>query len=114
MMRTMIFHFLLQSLMKHPMKHHSAVFPYLRGAYKTDGGQLMQADNNKTREDSFKLKEEIWISYHGDIPIQSVGAPTLEELKARLDGGASSKSGSPVQGKATSRSLPTQIFYIIL
>lgn len=54
--------------MKHPIKHHFAVFLYLKGAYKTDGDQLiMQADSNKTREDSFKLKEEIWISYHGNI-----------------------------------------------
>lgn len=62
------FSFLLQSLMKHPIKHHFAAFTYLKGAYKTDRDQLLtQADCTMTRENSFKLKEEIWISYYADI-----------------------------------------------
>ena len=47
---------------------------YLKGAYKQEGSQLFErVGNSRTRENGFNLKEVM-------------NAPSLEVLKARLDG----------------------------
>ena len=77
-----------------------AVFQYLKRAYKKEGSQLFErADNSRTRGNRFKLKEgrlrlniggkfftmrvvRCWIRLSREL----VDAPSLEVLKARLDG----------------------------
>ena len=75
-------------------------FQYMRGTYKQEEDQLfIQSNSDRMRGDSFKLKEErfrldirrkYFIQMVGrhwhKLPREVVGAPSLEVLKARLDG----------------------------
>ena len=77
-----------------------AAFQYLKGAYKQEGSKLFErVDNSRTRGNSFKLKEgRFRLDVRGKfytrrvvrcwhrLPREAVGAPSLKELKARLDG----------------------------
>jgi len=72
---------------------------HLERAYKQEGDQLfMWSDSDKTRENGFKLKErklrflgkKIFTQkavrpWHS-LPIEAVGAPSLEVFKAELNG----------------------------
>ena len=77
-----------------------AAFQYLKGAYKQEGSKLFErVDNSRTRENDFKLKEgrfkldvrgkfftrRVMKCWNG-LPREAVDAPSLEVLKARLDG----------------------------
>ena len=76
-----------------------AIFQYLKGAYKKDGVQLFaQANNDRTRGNSFKLKEGRFrldvrrkfftqrvVMHWNGMPRGAVDAPSLEAFKARLN-----------------------------
>ena len=77
-----------------------AAFQYLKGAYKQEGSKLFErVDNSRTRGNGFKLKEgRFRLDVRGKfftrrvvrcwnrLPREAVDAPSLEVLKARLDG----------------------------
>ena len=78
-----------------------AVLQYLEGAYKQEGSQLFErADNSRTRGNAFKLKEgRLRLDVRGKFFTMRVVRcwnscperlrmphPSLEVLKARLDG----------------------------
>ena len=76
-----------------------AAFQYLKGVYKHEGNQLFtQGDSDRTRGKSFKLKEgRFRLDIRGNFFLrvvrcwnrftrEVVDAPSLEVLKARLDG----------------------------
>ena len=78
----------------------TAAFQYLKGAYKQEGSQLSErVDNGRTRRNVFKLKEGRFrldvrrkfftmrvVRCWNRLPTEAVYAPSLEVLKARLDG----------------------------
>ena len=63
-------------------------FQYLKGISKQEGNQLFtHIDSDRTRGNSFKWKEEIFEFDVGEVFHWGGGeAPSLEALKARLDG----------------------------
>ena len=77
-----------------------AAFQYLKGAYKQEGSQLFERDDNgRTRGNGFKLKEgRLRLDIRGKfltegvmrgwnrLPREAVDTPSLEVFKARLDG----------------------------
>ena len=77
-----------------------ATFQYLNGSYKKDGeGLFTQVDNDRTRGNGLKLKEDGFrldirrkfftvrvVRHWNRLPRESVDAPSLEVFKARLDG----------------------------
>ena len=77
-----------------------AAFQYLKGAYKQEGSQLLtRVDNGRTRGNGFKLREARFrldirgkfftkrvVRCWNRLPREVVGAPSLEVIKARLDG----------------------------
>ena len=78
----------------------TAAFQYLKGAYKQEGSQLFESeDNSRTRGNDFKLKEgrirlDVWEKFFtmtvvrcwNGLPREAVDAPSLQVFKARLDG----------------------------
>jgi len=81
-----------------------ATFQYLQGAYrKTGEGLFTSACSDRMRENGFKLEESIFrldigkkfftvrvVEHWNRLPSKAVNAHSLEALKARLDGAASS------------------------
>ena len=77
-----------------------AAFQYLKGAYRKDGeGLFTRACSDRTRGNGLKLKEgrfrlDVWkkffpvrvVRHWNRLPREVVDAPSLEVLKARLDG----------------------------
>ncbi|GAB0178286.1 hypothetical protein GRJ2_000293900 [Grus japonensis] len=77
-----------------------AAFQYLKGAYKKSGeGLFTRACSDRTRGNGLKLKEgrfrlDIWknfftvrvVRHWNRLPREAVDAPSLEVLKAMLDG----------------------------
>ena len=77
-----------------------AAFQYLKGAYRQEGNQLFgRVDNSRTRGNGFKLREgrfrlDVRVTFFtkrvvecwNRLPREVVDAPSLEVLKARLDG----------------------------
>ena len=75
-------------------------FQYLKGSYTKDGeGFSTQVDDDKTRGNGLKLKEDRYrldirskfftvrvVKHWHRLPREAVDAPTLEVFKARLDG----------------------------
>ena len=75
-------------------------FQYLKGVYKQEGYQLFRrVDSDRTRGNGFKLKEgksrlhirgkfvtERVVRCWHRLPREAVDAPSVEVLKARLDG----------------------------
>jgi len=82
----------------------TAAFQYLKGAYKKGGDKLFsQACCDSTKGNGFKLKEGRFrldirknfftmrvVKHWNRLPREVVAAPSLETLKARLDGALSS------------------------
>ena len=80
-----------------------AAFRYLKGAYRKDGeGLFIRECNDRTRGNSFKLKEGRFrldirkkfftvrvVKHWNKLPREVVDVPSLEVLKARLDGALS-------------------------
>ena len=80
-----------------------AAFQYLKGAYKKAGeGPFTRACSDRTRGNGFKLKEGRFrldvrknfftvrvVRHWNRLPREAVDAPSLEVLKARLDGALS-------------------------
>ena len=78
-------------------------FQYLKGAYRKDGeGLFTRVCSNRTRGNSFKLKEGRFrldirkkfftvrvVRHWHRLPREAVAAPSLEVFKARLDGALS-------------------------
>ncbi|KFP17676.1 hypothetical protein Z169_10888, partial [Egretta garzetta] len=78
-------------------------FQYLKGAYRKDGGNLFsRASSDKTRGNGFKLNQGRFrlgirkkfftmrvVKHWNRLPREVVEAPSLETLKARLDGALS-------------------------
>jgi len=75
------------------------VFWYLKGAYRQEGNRLTQSDSEMTEGNGFKLKEgrfrldvrKEFFTQRGlrcwnRLPREAVDAPSLEVLKARLNG----------------------------
>jgi len=77
-----------------------AAFQYRKGAYRKDGeGLFTRVCSDRTRGNGFKLKEDKFrldirkkfftmrvVRHWNRLPRESVDAPSLEVLKARLDG----------------------------
>ena len=70
-------------------------FQYLRGAYNQEGTQFFtRSDSDRTRGNGFKLKEGRFrpnvrksvVRHCHRLPSRVVDAPSLEALKASLDG----------------------------
>jgi len=106
-----------------------AAFQYLKGAYREDGeGLFTRVCSDRTRGNGFKLKEgrlrlDIWkkfftmrvVKHWHRLPREAVATPSLEVLKAKLDGALSNlvwwKMSLLMAGFETRwslRSLPTQ------
>ena len=76
------------------------VLQYLKGAYKIERVQhFTWADSDRTRKNGFKLKQRsikknffTWRVVRHRLPREAVDAPSLEMLKARLDGSMGSLS----------------------
>ena len=80
-----------------------AAFQYLKGAYRKDGeGLFTRACSDRTRGNSFKLKEGRFrldvrkkfftmrvVRHWNRLPREVMDAPSLEVFKARLDGALS-------------------------
>ena len=80
------------------------VFQYLKGAYRKAGnGLFIRACSDRTRENSLKLEEGRFrlditkklftgrvVRHWHRLPSEVMDAPSLEALKARLDGAVSS------------------------
>jgi len=78
-------------------------FQYLKGAYRKDGeGLFTRVCSNRTRGNSFKLKEGRFrldirkkfftmrvVEHWNRLPREAVAAPSLAVFKARLDGALS-------------------------
>jgi len=81
----------------------TAVFQYLKGAYRKAGGNIFsKACCDRTRNNGFKLGEGRFrldtrkkffamrvVKHWNRLPREVVEAPSLETLKARLDGALS-------------------------
>ncbi|KAK4826210.1 hypothetical protein QYF61_006154 [Mycteria americana] len=81
----------LFSLEKRRLQGDLTAFQCIKGAYKKDRERLFtRACSDRTRDNGFKLKEEMRVVRHCNrLPREVVDAPSLEVFKATLDGALS-------------------------